>query len=491
MRLNGRHQQRPSKNEKEIGNASPVWETTSYTLEEYNTIQANLAKQLGPEYVSSRPGPGGGKVIYLEGWKAMNLANDVFGFNGWSSSIVDITVDFIDCNHDTGKFSIGVAVTCRVTLKDGTYHEDIGYGSCDNLKSKAGALEKAKKEAATDALKRALRMFGNLMGNCMYDKKYGQEITKVKVPSSKFVVDELYRKAEFAPKIIPIPEPSITINNTKSDRNIVQDYKIKETQTITQKLAINHLENPVTSSDSERLIINDPSNENSDNLFLTASRQTNINDTSSSEGIENKLSPSAIKAQYDALDSQYAHLFSEFDSLSPQIDSVLYIDHSPNEDRLDCVDNASIEQTNHSPYPTRLQISSLSQSLQTEQNNLSTDLTTDKNNETYKYLTSQLDPINDKSTYDFTSNSNSLWTNTANIESSRKSQKVDNLNYAKNNGKDNFNYNGARNENNQGTNTLGTTGQITGIKRSNNICSTPSNSKYGYTGQVTKRPRAV
>jgi len=34
---------------------------------------------------------------------------------------------------------------------------------------------------------------------------------------------------------------------------------------------------------------------------------------------------------YLALDSQYAHLFSEFDDLSPQIDSILFVDHSPNE----------------------------------------------------------------------------------------------------------------------------------------------------------------
>lgn len=34
----------------------------------------------------------------------------------------------------------------------------------------------------TDAVKRALRNFGNLLGNCLYDKHYTQEITKMKVP---------------------------------------------------------------------------------------------------------------------------------------------------------------------------------------------------------------------------------------------------------------------------------------------------------------------
>jgi len=29
----------------------------------------------------------------------------------------------VDYNQETGRFSIGVAVTCRVTLKDGTFHE--------------------------------------------------------------------------------------------------------------------------------------------------------------------------------------------------------------------------------------------------------------------------------------------------------------------------------------------------------------------------------
>jgi DNA repair and recombination protein RAD52 len=29
-----------------------------------------------------------------------------------------------------------------------------------------------KKEAVTDALKRTLRNFGNLLGNCLYDKEY-------------------------------------------------------------------------------------------------------------------------------------------------------------------------------------------------------------------------------------------------------------------------------------------------------------------------------
>lgn len=41
--------------------------------------------------------------------------------------------------------------------QDGSYHEDVGYGVSEGLRSKALSLEKARKEAVTDGLKRALR----------------------------------------------------------------------------------------------------------------------------------------------------------------------------------------------------------------------------------------------------------------------------------------------------------------------------------------------
>lgn len=60
--------------------------------------------------------------------------------------------------------------------------QDVGYGHIENCKGKAPAFEKAKKEGTTDALKRALRNFGNVLGNCVYDKNYIKEVTKIRVP---------------------------------------------------------------------------------------------------------------------------------------------------------------------------------------------------------------------------------------------------------------------------------------------------------------------
>jgi DNA repair and recombination protein RAD52 len=68
---------------------------SEYTAKEIATLQSRLDRQLGPEYISTRPGNGGGKVHYLAAEKVINLANEVFGFNGWSSQIKDVQIDFV------------------------------------------------------------------------------------------------------------------------------------------------------------------------------------------------------------------------------------------------------------------------------------------------------------------------------------------------------------------------------------------------------------
>lgn len=114
-------------------------------------------------------------------------------------------IDFVDESQSTGKISLGLSTIVRVTLKDGTHHEDIGYGHIENCKGKAAAFEKAKKEAATDAMKRALRNFGNILGNCLYDKEYLKRVEKIKVQPSKWDAENLHRHPDFAPA--PVKEP--------------------------------------------------------------------------------------------------------------------------------------------------------------------------------------------------------------------------------------------------------------------------------------------
>ncbi|XP_060632721.2 DNA repair protein RAD52 homolog isoform X1 [Anolis sagrei] len=148
-----------------------------YTADEYQAIQAALRQRLGPEYISSRQAGGGQKVCYIEGHRVISLANEMFGYNGWAHSVTQQNVDFVDLNN--GKFYVGVCAFVKVQLKDGAYHEDVGYGVSEGLKSKALSLEKARKEAVTDGLKRALKCFGNALGNCILDKDYLRSVNKL------------------------------------------------------------------------------------------------------------------------------------------------------------------------------------------------------------------------------------------------------------------------------------------------------------------------
>jgi DNA repair and recombination protein RAD52 len=87
----------------------------------------------------------------------INLANEVFGFDGWSTEIRSLHTDYVRTvillqarAHadrqldvtDAGRCSVCVTAHIRITLRDGTYHEDIGCGSGENIKGKGSALEK-------------------------------------------------------------------------------------------------------------------------------------------------------------------------------------------------------------------------------------------------------------------------------------------------------------------------------------------------------------
>ncbi|KAG0669866.1 DNA repair protein rad52 [Maudiozyma exigua] len=157
-------------------------------------IQAKLQKKLGPEFVSKRIGFGKNKVAYVEGWKVINLANQIFGYNGWSTDVKSVTVDFLD--ERQGRFSIGCSAIICVSLANGSYREDVGYGTAENERRKGVAFENAKKTAVTDALKRAMRCYGNALGNCFYDKDFLNQIDKMKYDPPDIEEANLYRASD-------------------------------------------------------------------------------------------------------------------------------------------------------------------------------------------------------------------------------------------------------------------------------------------------------
>ena len=61
---------------------------------------------------------GGQKVVYIEGWRSIALANQIFGYNGWSHSVSGQTIDFVDHNQvseseSKSKFLYGTKAKCE------------------------------------------------------------------------------------------------------------------------------------------------------------------------------------------------------------------------------------------------------------------------------------------------------------------------------------------------------------------------------------------
>ncbi|KAK9461389.1 uncharacterized protein V1516DRAFT_675819 [Lipomyces oligophaga] len=243
-------------------NSNSQW-SNSWNSAETKAIQDRLNRLLGPEYISKRPGAGGGKVHYLEGWKAINLANEVFGFNGWSTEIRNISTDHREQTKE-GKYILVMSVTIRVTLRDGTFHEDVGSGHIENVRSWHAAFDKCRKEATTDALKRCLRSFGPLLGNCLYDSEYIKQISTLNRPSRpQLEPQDLYRAPEFRPQndrsnMGPArSEPSVGPQTPMSRSNQIGEFR-------------NNSRSMVTSTYTKGVL-----NEKS-NLKLTTDRSTNI-----------------------------------------------------------------------------------------------------------------------------------------------------------------------------------------------------------------------
>ncbi|GAM24984.1 hypothetical protein SAMD00019534_081590 [Acytostelium subglobosum LB1] len=149
-------------------NSKVLFGNESYTQEEIERLAIELSTPLPRDDQSERPGPGGTRLTYLESWKAIEIANRVFGFNGWSSRIVELTLDFCEV-APSGKWRAGASAIIRIMLKDGTFHDDVGFGMREDS-NKGTSIEHAKKEAVSDARKRSLRVFGNALGNKLYDK---------------------------------------------------------------------------------------------------------------------------------------------------------------------------------------------------------------------------------------------------------------------------------------------------------------------------------
>lgn len=136
----------------------------------FNEEQKKLLNQkINKDNVSFRNGGGGQQLAYVESWHVIQEANRIFGFDGWSCETLEASL------VSEGKDSYGNSIfsyIAKVRVTVGNIIRE-GYGSGHGRGGKMTDGEKhesAIKEAESDALKRAMKSFGDQFGLSLYDK---------------------------------------------------------------------------------------------------------------------------------------------------------------------------------------------------------------------------------------------------------------------------------------------------------------------------------
>lgn len=114
---------------------------------------------------------------YIEGWRTIDEANRIFGFDGWTRETVllqETNRELVSLKAKDGssyqQWRVGYLAKVRVEA-GGIVREGTGFGQGQGKPEGIGdAIESAAKEAETDAMKRALMTFGNPFGLALYDK---------------------------------------------------------------------------------------------------------------------------------------------------------------------------------------------------------------------------------------------------------------------------------------------------------------------------------
>ena len=144
-----------------------------------------LDAPLDPKRISQRTDKGRA-LDYLETYDVIDAANRIFGYDGWGYrvlSLVEITngTYWTTATKDMPSKEKPWALfeaTVEAWLVDdwgaeGCRRRDVGHGIARPADS-VDTLEMQRKGAVSDALKRALRAFGNQFGNSLYDKDHAK-----------------------------------------------------------------------------------------------------------------------------------------------------------------------------------------------------------------------------------------------------------------------------------------------------------------------------
>src|SRR2546430_670626 len=127
-----------------------------------------LKEPLNIEAIKYRPGAGGMQLKYIKGDTAIDTANRIFGVGKWGYKIVNRGHEMIE-DRKNGPTDVYTADIELYVVGAAFPFPGDGVGIVGKPFT-AEMHEKARKEASTDALKRALRHYGDQFGLCLYNE---------------------------------------------------------------------------------------------------------------------------------------------------------------------------------------------------------------------------------------------------------------------------------------------------------------------------------
>lgn len=131
--------------------------------------------RIPPHAVQQRKNSNGVSLSYADQHYIITRINTIFGPLGWSSDTEynKLVAEDIEQTSSGSRWSVSYEAKVTIHVRHGDVvvsHSGTGNGHGFG-KRKGDAIESACKEAETDALKRAARLFGPSLGLALYDKE--------------------------------------------------------------------------------------------------------------------------------------------------------------------------------------------------------------------------------------------------------------------------------------------------------------------------------
>ncbi|CCE85557.1 Piso0_005163 [Millerozyma farinosa CBS 7064] len=143
--------------EAEVSDDELYGPATEWARKKIGSLQTRLEK-LERRHSMLRNNSARSKIPNYSSRLIIQLANEVFGYDGWSSQILSSEIIVSGYDESRSKFQLQYSVTIKIILKDGTSSTGVGVGKALS-QSKHLCYNKSKKEAIWNGIKSSIMKF--------------------------------------------------------------------------------------------------------------------------------------------------------------------------------------------------------------------------------------------------------------------------------------------------------------------------------------------